>query len=277
MIIENPSYFSLKKMQELIGKSITLRDESGPITKIKYSMNDFGDIDGYSVYADNVGIIPYHYPNDFHQCNDIYQHLDISSCELSDEFRGDIKQALDRIKETEKLNGKKLESIRFLPVTDRIAMRKDDSYDGPLYKLYLSLRPAFMLGDYSAVFNFWSLYGEVRLIMKSPLQSNYKIYEIVRHLDESDVEEFLTLYSKFDFLCHEREKDAIGLDGITLYYSFYDGDAYRCGDCWCPDEDEKEFMLLKYLFRFYRECFTEDGAHKEMDDIWKYFHCNEAF
>ena len=86
MIFENPSNFTLNKMQELIGNKMSRSTDDGPIKKISYSKNHFDIIDGYRLYIDlgwssksNPDRIPVcHYPNSFKSTGT----FDLEKCDL---------------------------------------------------------------------------------------------------------------------------------------------------------------------------------------------------
>jgi len=279
MLFDNPSEFTLRKMRELIGKKMCSDDMYGKVARVEYSQNVFDVIYGFTVYVDfergpannPIRTDVLYYPEDFEL------HLDLSKCELSNEFLLDIKQALERIKTLDKESNENLKRIATIPLEERITKQHNNLLPHDiLYKLHVRISPAFILGC-SALFEIGRNYGNVCLELFSWDIKESPISKFTRRLLPSDIAELNEIYRKFDFLTHTRKKEKIGLDGVSLHCDYYDGEAYRHYYCWCPDENEIEFELVRLLFRYLRECFPGVGAQQELDDIREYFDCSELF
>ena len=272
-IFENPSYFSLRKMQELVGKIIKVRENDGVITYVDYNKNQFDIIDGYRVsYEIERHRSPYYsrslnYPSDFMQFIE-------PGCDLPDEFIADIKQGLERIDELDLENDEKLKDRAAIPVEERIARHKPDKNESTLYKLHMSIMPSF-IGGCSALLNIGDNFGDIRLEIMSYHFDEPVVREVSRYLNRVEIDEFYNIYRNYDFLTHERKGEKIGLDGVTLALDFYDGEVSRYYTCWCPDEYEEEFMFVKYMFSFFRECFPYESVNLALDNIRDYFDCTE--
>ena len=277
-MFENPSDFTLRKMKELIGRKIYRNGEEGTVINVDYSENVyFGMIDGYCIHVD-FGRSAEQFPGNISWLRYpiSFKHWDIPSSGLPAEFIEDVITGLKRIEDFESLNTEKLKSVVAVPVEDRIIQRTSETSEYPLFRLFTDISPAFM-GSCTALFNIGAMGGNIRLTMDTLSLRSYQVHEVARRLHRTEVDDFYALYRKFDFLAHERSIDRQGLDGISLHSVFYDGNVYRFYHCWCPEEGEVEFDLVKYLYRFFRECFTSDEAQDDLDKIRGYFHCNEVF
>jgi len=263
-------------MQELVGLRMKYRGDECIVPKVESSENCFGIVDGYRVYCDSgkrrtthPNYIPYwKYPN----------FLSIDEIDLNDlpeDFVLDIKQATLYVNDLENHNTEKLKQIVQTPVLERIILRAKKIDDYPLYRLSINILPSFM-GGCSAVFEIGYNYGKLHLEMNTWFMESPAVRKVIKDLNRKEIDEFIKLYKNLDFFTHERKINKIGLDGISLSFIFHDGNVCRYYDCWCPEEWEQEFQLVRYIYKFFRECFPYIEAQKELDVIRdEYLCCKE--